>query len=60
MTLARTRELLGDEVKDLSDKELLDIIASANRFCDTVLDIILDKLLTENIQSVKKGVKNER
>lgn len=55
MTINRTRELLGEEVKNLSDEEISKLIAQASRFCDVILDLVNRKILTQKNIGVKNG-----
>lgn len=46
MTVERTRELLGEDIKDLSDSEVLSFIQQRSDFCDILLEMIEASLLT--------------
>ncbi len=55
MTIERTRELLGEDVAGLTDSEILSFIQQRSEFCDVLLGMIEDSLLT----SVKEKDNNE-
>jgi len=46
MTIERTRELLGEDVADLLDEEVLLLIKQRSDFCDILLEMIESNLLT--------------
>ncbi len=46
MTIERTRELLGEDVADLTDSEVLFLIQQRSAFCDVLLEMIEAQLLT--------------
>jgi hypothetical protein len=39
MTIARTRELLGDLVKDLDDQQVFEIISRYSQLSSTLIDL---------------------
>jgi hypothetical protein len=59
MTIARTRELLGEEVVGLSDDQVSELIAQSSKFCDIIYDIICSHNLTKKLVNVKNGTKYE-
>lgn len=46
MTIERTRELLGEDVAELTDLEVLFFIQQRSAFCDVLLEMIKKQLLT--------------
>lgn len=54
MTVERARELLSNEVKNLSDNDVQKLIDRDYQLCDALLDVIVnshDNLLTLNEKS---------
>lgn len=45
MTIERTRELLGEDVADLTDKEVLSLIQHRSDLCDILLEMIEKELI---------------
>lgn len=50
MTIQEAREILQDEIKDLSDHEVQEMIDKDYQFCDALLDTIMSSpnILTFN------------
>ncbi len=48
MTIERTRELLGQDVVDLTDEEVLQLIQQRSDLCDVLLEMIEKELLTQS------------
>ena len=46
MTIETARHILGEEIQGLTDKEVLTLIADVGSMCDTILDVIISKNLT--------------
>ena len=46
MTVQRIREIYGEDMKDLTDDEVLEHIKRTRDFCNALLDIALTKNLT--------------
>lgn len=40
MTIERTRELLGDKVKDMTDQEVQELIQRYSRLADVVVEVL--------------------
>lgn len=57
MTIQRTRELLGDEVKDLTDEQITQLIQSTGAFCEELLKVIVTDLLQAQKESDKNNTK---
>ena len=41
MTVKRAKEILGEEIENLPDKEIQVMIDSDFRFCDAIIDVIM-------------------
>lgn len=46
MTIERTRELLGEDVLGLTDDKILVLIQERSDFCEVLLEMIENQLLT--------------
>ena len=46
MTIEAARQILGEEIQDLNNDEVLALIADVGSMCDTILDVIVGKDLT--------------
>ncbi len=57
MNIKRTRELLGDDVKDLSDDEILIFLRERSNLCDILIDIFDRELLTREFKKNKNVCK---
>lgn len=60
MTIARTRELLAEEVDGFTDDQISELIAQSSRFCDIIYDIICTHNLTKKLVNVKNGTNYEK
>jgi len=60
MTIARTRELLGEEVAGYTDEQISELIAQSSKFCDIIYNIICTHNLTKKLVNVKNGTKYEK
>ncbi|MDP1722951.1 MAG: hypothetical protein Q8L37_07155 [Candidatus Gottesmanbacteria bacterium] len=48
MTTERTRQLLGDKIKDMTDQEVAEMIQKFSRLADVALDLLQNKLKGRN------------
>lgn len=55
MTIERTRELLGEDVADLTDEEVLRLIQQRSDFCDVLFEMIEKELLTPSGKEDNNG-----
>lgn len=55
MTIQEAREILGPEIEDLSDEQVLDLIKDSSRFCDGLLEVF-ESDLTFSLKSNHNGV----
>jgi len=55
MTIERARQLLGDEISDLNDKEVGELLKRAGLFCSALLDIALDYIINHNNPACNKN-----
>jgi len=46
MTIEKVRNILQEEVQDLSDDQILDLIQRTGSMCDVILDLFISNLLT--------------
>ncbi len=54
MTIQRAREILGDEIENLSDSEVQAMIDRDFIFCDALLDVIMasnERVLSQHMVS---------
>jgi len=42
MTIQRARELLGEEIKEMSDRDIQQMIDNDYLFCDSLLEVIMN------------------
>lgn len=52
MTIEAARQILGEEIQNLTDKEVLILIADVGSVCDTILDVIVNR----DLKHIGKGV----
>lgn len=45
MTIERARQILGDDIADLSDEKVGEILKCANSLCSALLDIVLNDIV---------------
>lgn len=55
MTIEKTRELLGDEIQDFTDLEVLALIQYTGALVDSILDIFVRNHLTRKLKGVQNG-----
>lgn len=58
MTVERARQILGEDIESLVDKEVEMLIQSAGNFCDVMLDVIQKDLLTKQKIGEHNGSKH--
>ena len=45
MTIDRVRQLLGDEISDLSDTQVSEFLKSASNLCSVLLDVAINDIV---------------
>jgi hypothetical protein len=48
MTIYRARQILGDEISDLTDKQVSDLLKSASDLCSVLLDLAINDIVKPN------------
>jgi len=55
MTIEKTREILGNDVEELSDAEIIYLIQSTSSVVDSIFDLYIKKNLTRKSKGVQNG-----
>lgn len=55
MTVEQARDILQEEIQNLTDEEVLTLISGVGGICDTILNVILKNHLTPQREGVYDG-----
>lgn len=48
MTIDRARQILGNEISDLSDEQVSDLLKRASQLCSVLLDLAINDIVRAN------------
>lgn len=55
MTVQKAKKLLGEEIKDLADEQIMKLINDIGSICDVILDVVIKEHLTHKKENVYYG-----